>query len=102
MPIDFRGGEEASPSLGTLVHPALPPRRLPLTQVVHLERDLPGDAANGQVAANQILARAEQLNLIPAESYLRMLLYDQKVGAATVGDAIGIPTTILDSVNLIT
>src|SRR5258708_2101963 len=100
MPIDFRGGEEASPSLGTLVHPALPPRRLPLTQVVHLERDLPGDAANGQVAAHQILARAEQLNLIPAESYLRMLLYVQKVGAAKVGVAIGLAAPKIARVNL--
>src|SRR5258708_4268326 len=100
MPIDFRGSEDASPSLWTFVHPALPPRRLPLTQIVHLERDLPRDAANGQVAAHQILSRAEQLNLIPTESDLRMLLHVQEVGAAKVGVAIRLAAPKIARVNL--
>src|SRR5260370_33918162 len=100
MAIESGGGEEASASLGTFVDSALPPRRLPLTQVGNLERDLPRDAANRQVGAHQILARAEQLNLIPTESDLRMLLHVQEVCAAKVRVAIGLAAPEIARVNL--
>src|SRR5437870_2647297 len=84
VPIDGGLGDEASACLGSFVNPVFPPGRLPLPEVVNLQRNRPHHSANRKLTGHLVIYLAYDNYLIAAETDLGKILYVQKVRAAEV------------------
>jgi len=77
--VELRGCEKPCASLGSLVHSVLPPRRLPLPQVLDLEFDGPRNSANSEVPDDDSLGRPSETNLTSAKGDLGKALYVEEI-----------------------
>src|SRR6266700_2084763 len=80
--IDRRRGDKAGARLWSLVDAVFPPGRLPLPEVMDIQRCFARNSADGEVAADSEVVTAQDLDLIAAESDLRMICHIQKISAA--------------------
>src|SRR5439155_21987571 len=79
----YRGrGREAGARLGALVHPALPPRRLPLAEIGNAKLRGAAYAAYGQVPFDRVVMVAKQLYFAAAEGDGGVVLDVEEIGAA--------------------
>src|SRR6267378_4201284 len=89
--VDMSRGHKASPDLGTLVDPVLPPRRLPLAQVADVQHHRLRDTPDTEVAGDKGLIRTPDADCGAREPDLRKVLYIEEVRAAEVNISVWFP-----------
>ena len=84
VPIDCGPGDEAGACPGPFVDAVFPPGRLPLPEVVNLQRNRPCHSANHKITGHLVIYLAYDDYLTAAETDLGKILYVEKVRAAQV------------------
>src|SRR5207245_9672921 len=84
MPIDRGLGQEAGAGLWPLVNAVFPPGSLPLPQVVDVERNAAGGAANRQITRDAVIIPADHDDSIPTKPDFGKVFHIKKVRTAQV------------------